>query len=496
MTRHWTKTAAAVLGGLSLGLFGLNAIAAPATTTAVAGSPSLGLGLYGLQPLGYVVEEYFVAGTATSYTLVGEATADGRWSVQPAATAPYVTRIVVVRPADPKKFNGTVAVEWLNVSAGIDSPPDWSFTHRELIRSGYAYVGVSAQRVGIEGGPSMQPGIPPLKKSNPARYGTLSHPGDAFSYDIFSQAGAAVKAGKVLGPLTPKRVLALGESQSAVFLTTYVNAIDPLAKVYDGFLVHSRFGSAPLPQATSMIDRAQPRAPGGIRLRPDLRVPVITLISETDLIGSSQLGGFYGARQPDTDRLRVWEMPGTAHADAYVFTVAAGDNGSQPIKTLAAGWVPISNILGAKLAKPINAAPQHHYLAMSAVAHLDQWVRTGKAPPRAEPMTVKPPSEPGGSPMLAADRHGITLGGIRTPWVDVPLARTSGFGNSGGAFGFLVGSTEPFDAALLAKLYPGGKLIYLRKFDEALTRAVKAGFILPADVPEIRALAFESWPAS
>ncbi|HEX7946756.1 MAG TPA: alpha/beta hydrolase domain-containing protein, partial [Phenylobacterium sp.] len=302
------KACAAVLGGLSLGLVGLNAAAAPATTTAVAGSPSLGLGLYDLKALGYVVEEYFVSGTATSYTLVGEATSDGRWSVQPAATSPYVTRIVVVRPIDSKKFNGTVAVEWLNVSAGIDSPPDWSFTHRELLRGGYAYVGVSAQRVGIEGGPSMQPGIPPLKKSNPTRYGTLSHPGDAFAYDIFSQAGEAVKHGKVLGPLTPKRVLALGESQSAVFLTTYVNAIDPLAKVYDGFLIHSRFGSAPLPQATSMMDRAQPRAPGGVKLRPDLRVPVITLISETDLLGSSQLGGFYGARQPDTDKLRVWEM--------------------------------------------------------------------------------------------------------------------------------------------------------------------------------------------
>ena len=198
MTGHWMRAAVAVLSGLTLGLLGVGAAAAePATTTPVAGSPSLGLGLYDLKALGYVVEEYFVAGTATSYALVGDATDDGRWAVQPAATSPYVTRIVVVRPADPKKFNGTAAVEWLNVSAGIDSPPDWSFTHRELVRSGYAYVGVSAQRVGIEGGPSMQPGIPPLKKSNPARYGALSHPGDAFAYDIFSQAGEAVKGGKV-----------------------------------------------------------------------------------------------------------------------------------------------------------------------------------------------------------------------------------------------------------------------------------------------------------
>ena len=70
-------------------------------------------------------------------------------------TAPYATRIVVVRPTNPSKFNGTVVVEWLNVSAGADASPDWNAVHRELIRSGYAYVGVSAQKVGVEGGPSL-----------------------------------------------------------------------------------------------------------------------------------------------------------------------------------------------------------------------------------------------------------------------------------------------------------------------------------------------------
>ncbi|HEX7943118.1 MAG TPA: alpha/beta hydrolase domain-containing protein, partial [Phenylobacterium sp.] len=108
---------------------------------------------------------------------------------------------------------------------------------------------------------------------------------------------------------------------------------------------------------------------------------------------------------------------------------------------------------------------------------------------------VEPPANPGATPTLAGDANGITKGGIRTPWVDVPTAKTSGFGNSGGAFGFLVGSTEPFDAATLARLYPGGKPDYLKKFDAALARAVRAGFILPADQAEIRALAEASYPA-
>jgi hypothetical protein len=59
-----------------------------------------------------------------------------------------------------------------------------------------------------------------------------------------------------------------------------------------------------------------------------------------------------------------------------------------------------------------------------------------------------------------------------------------------------VGTTQPYDAATLAKLYPGGKADYLKKFDASLQGAVKAGFILPADQTEIRALAAASWPGA
>src|SRR5262245_63704006 len=120
-------------------------------------------------------------------------------------------------------------------------------THREILRRGHAYVAVSAQVVGIEGQPGpKRPGIAALKKADPERYGRLKHPGDAYSFDIFSQAGKLVKdaaASKALGPLVPQRVLAIGESQSAFYLTTYATAVDLVARVYDGILVHSRFGA-------------------------------------------------------------------------------------------------------------------------------------------------------------------------------------------------------------------------------------------------------------
>jgi hypothetical protein len=128
------------------------------------------------------------------------------------------------------------------------------------------------------------------------------------------------------------------------------------------------------------------------------------------------------------------------------------------------------------------------------MAALDHWVATGRAPPKAPRLELNPPEKAGEAPKLALDGSGNARGGIRTPWVDAPTAKLSGFGNSGGPFGFLVGTTQPFDAAALARLYPGGKADYEKKFDASLAASVKAGFILPADEAEIRALGAASWP--
>ena len=146
---------------------------------------------FDLAQVGYVQQEYFISGTASAYTNTGPLGTDGHWSVAPGASTPYKTRIVVRRPTTPERFKGTVLVEWLNVSGGLDASPDWVFMHTELIRRGYAWVGVSAQYVGVEGGPGLVLVVSlPLKSVNPARYGSLHHPGDSFSYDMFSRRRA------------------------------------------------------------------------------------------------------------------------------------------------------------------------------------------------------------------------------------------------------------------------------------------------------------------
>jgi hypothetical protein len=464
--------------------------------TPVPGKPSLLLGGFDIGDLGYVAEEFFVSGTATSYTPASELSPDGRWQVKPSDTAEYTTRIVALTPADPVRFNGTVLVEWLNVSGGIDAPAVWMMAHREILRAGYAYVAVSAQKVGVDGGASMLGMDMSLKSQDPARYASLRHPGDAFCYDIFSQTGGLVKnAGDagILRGLRAEHTVALGESQSAMFLTTYINGIDPLAQIYDGFLVHSRFATAAPLDGGSIFDELQSSTPQAVAFRPDLRVPLVAIITETDLFGAVR-HGYYFARQPDNQRLRVWEIPGTAHADNYTIQVAPIDNGSAPLKDIVAAYAPTNMLMGQQLGHYINFAPQHHYVVQAAVAALNTWVAKGEAAPAASPIEMHETELP--QPVL--DSQGLAQGGVRTPWVDVPIARTSGDGawenDAESVMSAIFGSGEPFDEATLGRLYPGGVAEYLNSFTAALDAAIGSGFILSADRAEILELAGATYP--
>nr|WP_090276010.1 alpha/beta hydrolase domain-containing protein [Mycolicibacterium komanii]CRL69138.1 hypothetical protein CPGR_01411 [Mycolicibacterium komanii] len=441
--------------------------------TPVPGKPNLLLGAYDLATLGYGAEEFFISGAAQSY-----ATGD---------TADYTTRIVVVLPVDRARFNGTVVVEWLNVSGGIDAPAVWSMAHREIARSCYAYVGVSAQQVGIEGGTSLVGIDMSLKTQDPQRYSPLHHPGDEFSFDIYTQAGRLIGEGAVDG-LRPEILLGVGESQSAAFLSTYINVIDPQAAVYDGFLVHSRFGTAAPLDGANLFEGHESTLQA-VPFRTDPRVPVLAFITETDLVGGFRVG-YHAVRQPDSDRLRTWEIPGAAHADNYTIIGSFMDSGCAPLADLAATFAPTDELMGEKLSYNINFGPQHHYVLQAAVAHLNEWVRTGKPAPAAPPIALTGP-EPV-RPEL--DANGLAAGGVRTPWVDVPTARLSGLAPDESPMSFIFGSGEVFDADALSRLYPGGKADYLDRFTVALDHTVEAGFILAADRAEILELAAASFP--
>jgi hypothetical protein len=410
---------------------------------------------------GYEQKEFFASGTATAFKALSSPS-DGDWSIEPTSSASYKTRILVRRPIDASRFNGTVVVEWMNVSEG-ESAPDWDYLNPELMRNGYAYVGVSAQALGVEGGtPLLGSSVSGtgggLVNEEPSRYGTLHHPGDQYSFDIFAQIGRALRLTghpAVLGNLRPKHVVAVGESQSAFYLTTFVDALQPHTHTFDGVFIHSRGGPGAALNGASILSGPSQ----GLRIRIDTGVPVFMFETQTDLVEL----GYASASQPNTKRIRTWEVAGTSHADSYIVGPAAG-------------------ILGCTT--PVNDGPQH-IVVQAAFAAFDKWVTHGTPPPSPPPFKLA-----GTHPVtLALDSHGNVIGGVRTPAVDVPVSTLSGAAPKGAsAICALFGSTIAFSGSELVSLYRN-KPTYIEEFERSLQKAISAGFILSADRADLIAQA-------
>ena len=398
---------------------------------------------------GYLEQEFFASGTATSFTATSMPS-DGKWSIEPKSSAPYRTRIIVRRPKNPARFNGTVVVEWMNESAG-ESAPDWDYLNPMLMRDGYAYVAVSAQALGVDGGtPILATAAGGLVKAEPARYGSLHHPGDQYALDMFAQIGKALRnpKGSVLGGLHPQHVLALGESQSAFYLTTFADALQPVTHAFDGIFIHSRGGTGASLAGTKITSN---QGPTNLRIRTDLHVPVFMFETQTDLIAL----GYAPAQQPNTSRIRTWEVAGTSHADAFELGTAAGFIGCTT---------------------PVNDGPQHT-VVQAAFTAFDKWVDHGTTPPSPPPFRLAS-ADPD---TLAFDDHGNVIGGVRTPAVDVPVSTLSGAAPPGSSeLCGLFGSTMSFSPTTLASLYRT-KSNYLSLYKASLDKAIAGGYILSAD---------------
>lgn len=419
--------------------------------------------------LGYVEEEYFLAGTAKCYRDVDDSTSrrDGLWQAEFAGEAGFKTRFIVYRPADPAKFNGTVILNWNNVTAGYDL---FSAESMEIFEGGFALVCLTPQKVGIEGLPPVRQG---LADWDPERYGDLAIPSDDYSFDVFTQAALAVGPGRQgdvdpLGGLDVRHVVAWGASQSAGRLGTYINAIQPLTNVLDGFILAIYFGrGSALEVGETVVNimeaeqapRPQERLRGSNLVRDDLGVPIFVVNSELEAIAC------YGVRQEDTDTFRYWESAGTCHVAQQTHATRKQLRERDGIKGREGG-------------ADTNRIPMT-LLYDAVYYHMQRWLEDGITPP------VQPKIEFAGEPPeVVRDEHGIAKGGIRLPQVEVPNATNSAIPRGEGTIAYLDGSCEPFSAGQLKALY-GDRESYLAKFESAANEAVQSGVLRPRDVPKL-----------
>lgn len=399
---------------------------------------------------GYVCEEFFLGGVAAAYRHPRDVppSADGVWEAEPVATAPYRTRVLVVRPAEAAAFSGTVFLEWQNVSAGVEQPAP---TDGEVYR-GHAWVGVSAQIAGLYGTPRRRGRTsrqPPLLDVDPERYGRLLHPGEPACFDIFSDAARAVGPGRATGVdplagLPVARVIAIGGSQSAMRLCAYADAIHPRHRVVDGFVLSVWEGRAP--QLDADADPLYRRA----TLREDLDVPVLVVNSEFEVTATAELA------LHDTPLRRIWEVTGAPHGVGRTWVAPpAGEWGPNPVS-----WRPV------------------HEAALRA---MHTWLVDG-VPPAAQPritLAGRPATR------IVRDEGGNAWGGIRLPELAVPVAEHRGRkGGTGTAPVF--GGRRLYPDARVAQLYRS-RAEYADLWNRAVDDLLAAGVVLPEDAPAMRA---------
>jgi hypothetical protein len=383
---------------------------------------------------GYTEKEYFFSGD----TSVGS----------------YTSRMLVRRPADPARFSGTVIVEWANVNQNFDVDLLWAQSAADIMRSGDAFVLVSAQTEGV-----LSPNTG-LKAWNPTRYAPLSMPqvgsdvDEPGSFQIFGQALEAIRSSAgvpPLGGLQVKELIATGGSESAITLTSYASQYASAYGGVDGYLI---WDLSTATRGDSPADAKTIPSPTGAS-----GPPVLWINTESDAARTHTT--------PDGPEYRLWELAGATHVDFDLWDYYAA---------LEEREVGVTPQLPNCTYRPLSRIAARYALD-AGVADLTTWIKTNMPPPSQPPLRYDAQGN------IVRDAYGNALGGVRLPDEAVPTAAT-GLANSGAsACSRTVGHSLPFSANVLRGLY-ATHADYVAKFNRAAQAAVKAGVMLPYDAQQ------------
>jgi hypothetical protein len=467
-----------------------------------------------LASFGYIEEEFFVSGTANVYWW----TAGGiRLNPEAAKNNPYTTRIIVRRPVDPVKYSGNVIVEWLNPSGLFDAALMWGFSHEYFMRKGDIFVGLTIKSVTVT---TMQAFYDPVKA--PGRYtginglnwprGTTCNGPlmdncayDGMAWDIGAQVGRLLKE----NPPFPSgfhvnRIYATGWSQTGMYLINYVNGFHKLERmpspkgtpggpIYDGYVIGAALAPVPIDLAGGYT--AQPPFPHGLSKAdrrwfvqdlPDAKI--IHFNTETEVYLAA-LEGALILRRSDSARFRLYEVAGAAHLDITAFQF--GDGGVDMLGT----DFPVATTFGcleenqAGVVFPTDFPVG--YVLSAAFENLDRWIQSGEVPPKAQRIKVSL------SPSAAVknDKYGNAVGGVRTPYVDVPIADYNPTCTASSAESFfmcmLFGNKVPFTDVQLKTLYKGHD-DYVQKVADQTDKLVKNRWLLQAEADKIKSEAAQA----
>ena len=452
----------------------------PTATAPLSSAERPGTEYSDLAAAGYVEEEYYLSGVAPAITAAGETLFQ----------VPYITRILVRKPKDPSRFNGTAVIEpfsWIG-----ERGAGWIVTRDYLLREGYAYVGYTLSINKPERDPKtttdpnwMPEEDPPnlnlefMRRFDYARYAPLGSYYDSTRFQRGGHADPFVPHSQGVGAqlaLLLKSNATNGPLRGMVVERVYVNSWAVTAQVWMDYLDQGRHQQWRMSDGRPLIDaymtgRMASGDVGGEKIRLPRKMPqdapFVTIYTQSESMYEAMAGN---ALPPDTDRpkLRYYEVTGTPH-------LRLADLGTDEVE-----------VLPSQGAKGHDPRCQHLYdepaeVVMAALLDgMDRWVREG-TPMLKAPRVVRQGAG------IARDRQtGNMVGGLRPAWIQVPAAVYWTEQEAG--CGSVYDTKVPYAREKLKKLYRN-YANYARRFEAAKAVAVGEGHLLPEDAARLAPIA-------
>lgn len=441
---------------------------------------------YSREPLdvadyGYVEEEFFLTGVANVYDVD-----EKDMPVVVKKELPYKNRILVRRPTSEEKFSGRVYVDIMNATQGYDIEDLWHRVYLWCMEEGHAYIGITSKPVNVMS----------LKNFDYERYGDLNWsngelveapvisrsatiPGteEGLFWDMLSQLGLLLRQGgeNCLGGYTVKNIYLTGQSQSGAYLNTYISYFDRYAKRKNGKSIFDGYMNI----VGALVQRSirQSGTIGNLRLlkrnmHPS-STPYICISSEADLYLFNLFveGNLMQMKIENADtaenKCRYYEIPGAPHTDIVCPVLTALSEIEK-----AGGKTPNLN---PELLKNINDMHVEYYIC-GLLEKLHEWATEGKAPEVCIPLVREGDD-------LARDEYGNAMGGLRSAYVDVPVAGYVA-SNPEDPEG-ICGAMTYFSKEKVEELY-GSTEGYLKKFAEYSDTQAEKGWLTRRDAEKMK----------
>jgi hypothetical protein len=307
---------------------------------------------------------------------------------------------------------------------------------------------------------------------------------------MISQVAAALKSTDKNKPFSGFRVDRVYMTSQIADLDTYINAIHSHANLadgksaYDGYLVRTPVAPGKISNCAAAPAAGDPRA-----AVKDINVPIVAVVAQGEVVASLPF------RKPDSDsptgRYRLYEIAGAAHIDKFAY-----DTGFPALadQTAAVGsaqgtsdW-PFTAMCDPPI--PLSDLPLLKYSYDAALVNLDAWSRKGTVPPKAERTQVMQIQQQislasATSAALVFDEFGHAEGGVRNPWLDVPVATYTTTSPGPGTCAEL-GHRTAFSSDRIKMLYPTPQE-YAKKVTNDVDTLVKARWFTESDGRKMKA---------